>query len=430
MRRITFRRIGLTAAAAALVVLVALTAFRVQGSMALDHAVETFEETVGPLDFEAYRPPSVVDRENAALPVLEAMARLEAESDDRWRREVAELRARNRRGAGAWSPDEVAGTRELLASRAEVLALLHRAARRTGSSYRLDYPAGPEMEIPKFLLTLEAAELLFAEARLAWLDRRPGDAVRAVESLAALARTLEAEGPLLFQIVGQSVEILQYRAIADGVATAGAEPEALRRLRATAAERSRPDLLRRALGAEGSLLYALRRGGPFSTAGGRARSFLAPGEDRLPVSRTVAAGLDYYREVVEAMPELSYAEMLDRPDLLAFPVDDGSGLVVELGTSVATFQATEALARLTRLALDLALEGAEAGTLPNRLPATPEAGPDPFTATAPVYQRAPDGSATLTLAGADELWREVKPKAVRDPEEAPLFLWRLAAPGG
>lgn len=428
MTRIRSRRIGLASAALALVALVALTAFRVQGSMALDQAVERFEETVGPLDFEAYRPAPLPDGDNAAVPVLEAMERLEARSDDRWREEVAELRARNRRAAAEWSPAEVAEARELLASLPEVLALLHRAALRAGSSYRLDYTAGPEMEIPSLLLTLQAADLLFTHARIAWLDREPDHAARSIEALAALGRTLETEAPLLFQLVGQGVEILQYRAIQDGLAIGGAGPDILRRLRTSIGERSRSDLLRRSLGAEGSMLYAALRGGPWPETFARAQSEL--GRSRRVGTRSVAAGLEYYLGVVEALPQLSYAEMLDRPDLLAPPPDDDTGLVVGLESSVATFQAAEALARLARLALDLALEGAETGSYPPRLPATPEAGPSPFTAEPPVYEVTVDGSARLAVPGGDELWHEAKPKPGPREEEAPLFLWRLAAPVG
>lgn len=427
MTRITFRRIGLATAALALVALVALTAFRVQGSMALDHAVERFEETVGPLDFEAYRPAPVPDRENAALPVLDAMERLEALSaDGPWRGEVAELRTRNRRAATDWSPAEVAEARELLASRPEILGLLHRAAQRPGSSYRLEYTEGPEMEIPSLLLTLQAADLLFAEARLAWLDREPDRAARSIEALATLGRSLEAESPLLFQLVGQGIEILQYRAIRDGLTIGSVGPDVLRRLRVSIGDRSRADLLRRSLGAEGSVLYAVRPGGPWAEAVARTQSEF--GKSGRMGNRSVAAGLEYYLGVLEALPQLSYAEMLDRPDLLAPPPDDDTGLVVGLQGSVATFQATEALARLARLALDLALEGAETGSYPPRLPATPEAGPSPFTGAPPIYEITVDGSATLALPGADELWREAKPKAGPRNDEAPLFLWRLPAP--
>lgn len=429
MKRTTLRRIGLAAAGLVLVALATLTAVRVHGSMTLDHAAERFEDAVGPLEFEAYRPDPVPDRDNAALPVLEAVEHLEAHLDEgSWREAMGRLKREIRRPAAEWSSRDVARAQEALASRPEVLALLHRAAGRVGSSYRLDYSAGPEMEIPNLLLTLQAADLLFAEARVAWLDGRPDEAVRAVEALAALSLALETEAPLIFQIVGQAVETLQYRAIQDALAVGGVEPETLRRLRASGEDRPRQELFHLSLGAEGTFLHSMRQGGPFAEALARSQTYYGRLEHRVLGDSSVARGLEYYARVADALPRLSYAEMRDRPDLLTPPPDDSTGLVVGLGPTVATFQATEALERLTRLALDLALSATRDGSYPETLPAGVEDGPDPFAGTRPIYERSRDGSVTLTIPGADRLWREVKPGRITSDEEAPLFRWRLAPP--
>lgn len=429
MDRIHLRRIGLAAAALVLVALAGLTALRVHGSMVLDDAVERFEVAVGPLEFEAYRPAPVPDRENAALPILRAVERLEERPEDAsWREEMGALKQANRLAAGAWSAEDVARTRELVASRPEVLALLHRAAGRSGSSYRLDYTAGPEMAIPNLLLHLQGAELLFAEARLAWLDGRPGDAVRSVEALAALARALETEAPLIFQLIGQAVEVLQYRAIQDGLAVGGVPAEVLRRLGTSVEGPERFDLLRRSVGAEGTMVYSVREGGPYAEALAETQGYYGRLQHRWLSDGWTAAGLDYYSSVAEAFPAVPYAEMLDRPALLRRPPMYRAPVVVDLRSALGTFQATEALARLTRLALDAALTGAETGSLPEELPATPEAGPGPFTGVPPVYERSAGGSATLSIPGAEALWREVKAGHTAIETAAPLFTWRLAPP--
>jgi hypothetical protein len=429
MRRINLRRIGLAAAALVLVALAGLTAVRVHGSMTLDDAAARFEEAVGPLDFEAYRPPPVPDRENAALPILEAVERLEeGPGDDSWREEMGALKQSNRLAARDWSAGDVARARELVASRPGVLALLHRAAGRSGSSYRLDYAAGPEMEIPNLLLHLQAADLLFAEARLAWLDGRREDAVRSVEALAALRRALETEAPLIFQLIGQAVEVLQYRAIQDGLAVGGLGPEALRRLRATTEGTARSELLRRSVGAEGSMVYSVREGGPYAETFAQTQGYYGRLQHRWLADGWLGAGLDYYSSVAEAFPSVPYAEMLDHPALLRRPPTYRAPLVVDLRSSLGTFQGTEALARLARLALDLALAGAETGSLPEELPVTPEAGPGPFTGIPPVYERFMNGSATLSITGAEELWWSLKPGQVGRDQEAPPFTWRLAPP--
>lgn len=428
MKRITFRRIGLALAALVLVALAALTAFGVHGSMVLDDAVARFEEAVGSLDFEAYRPAPVPDGKNAALPILEAFDRLEARADEgSWREEVVALKGQNRRAAGDWSPQDVAWARELLASRPEALDLLHRAAGRSGSSFGLDYSAGPEMEIPKLLLALEAGDLLFAEARLAWLDGRPDEAVRSIVALSTLSRALETEAPLIFQLVGHAVEVLQYRAIQDGLAVGGVGPEAFRRLRASAGARERSRLLRLSLGAEGSMVYSVRRGGPYAESFAETQGYYGRLERRWLADASVASGLDYYSGVAEAFPSVAHAEMLDDPSLLR-PPSDRAPLVVDLRRSLATLQGTEALSRLARLALDMALAGAESGSLPGELPATPEAGAGPFAGIPPTYERSAGGTATLAIPGADDLWRGLKPRRARSEDEAPLFRWRLAPP--
>lgn len=431
MKRITFRRIGLTAAALLLLALATLTAARVHGSMVLDDAAARFEEAVGPLGFEAYRPEPVPDRENAALPILDALDRIEdRKEEEAWREELTALKLQNRRAIDEWSPEEAARGRELLASSPQVLALLHRAAGRSGSSFGLDYAAGPEMEIPKLLLALEAADLLFAEARLAWLDGRPEDAVRSVEALASLASALETEAPLIFQLVGQAVEVLQYRAIQDGLAVGGLPPEVLRPLRLSVRERGRSELLRRSLGAEGSMVYSIRRGGPLAEAFANSQSYYGRFQRSWQADGWVAGGLDYYSEIAEAFPSLIYAQMVEQDDLLRLPSQYRASLVPDLRSSLGTFLGTEALARLARLALDLALAGAESGALPEELPASPEAGPGPFTGIPPVYERSTGVSATLTIPGADGLWRGLRPGREGREHEAPLFRWRLASVAG
>lgn len=429
MKRITLRRIGLAAAALVLVALAGLTAVRVHGSMTLDDAAARFEEAVGPLDFEAYRPAPVPDRQNAALPILRAVERLEERPGDAsWREELGALKQSNRVAAGDWSGEDVARARDLVASRPEVLALLHRAAGRSGSSYRLDYAAGPEMEIPNLLLHLQGADLLFSEARLAWLDGRPEDAVRSVEALAALRRALEIEAPLIFQLIGQAVEVLQYRAIQDGLAVGGVGPEALRRLRASAEGTPRSELLRRSVGAEGSMVYSVRNGGPHAESFARTQGYYGRFQHLWLADGWVGAGLDYYSSVVEAFPSVPYTEMLDHPALLRRPPTYRAPLVVDLRSSLGTFQGTEALARLARLALDLALAGTETGSLPEDLPDAPEADAGPFTGIPPVYERSLNRLATITIPGADDLWRDLKPGRVGRDQEAPLFTWRLAPP--
>lgn len=176
------------------------------------------------------------------------------------------------------------------------------------------------------------------------------------------------------------------------------------------------------------MVYSVREGGPYAEALAETQGCYGRLQHRWLSDGWTAAGLDYYSSVAEAFPAVPYAEMLDRPALLRRPPMYRAPVVVDLRSALGTFQATEALARLTRLALDAALTGAETGSLPEELPATPEAGPGPFTGVPPVYERSAGGSATLSTPGAEALWREVKAGHTAIETAAPLFTWRLAPP--
>lgn len=429
LRRV-LRLAGLAVAAAVLVALASFTVLRVLGSRDLARSANRFEAIVGPLDFTAYAPEPVPDDRNAALPILQALDRLEAHEDPTWRAGLASLRQADHRPISRWSEEDWRLAGEVLDGVQDVLGPLERAGGRSGSSFQLDYAAGAEMEIPNLLLATEAADLLLARARLAWHEARPEDAATAVEALSTLGRALEGESPLIFQLVGNRTEILQFRAIQDGLATRRWGPEdraVLRRLTATTRDRPRQRSLRSTLGAEGAFLYSLRPGGRF------AGSFA----EELPARRrvayrwrgygSVAGGLDYYARVMEAYPALTQEAMAQDRGPTSPPRDGVLGpLIPNLRPSLRKLKAAESLARLARTALELAADGAAAGELPTALPAPPPA--DPFLGAPAVYERAPDGSAILTLPGGEEVWDALRPAGLRGGDEAPLFTWLLAPP--
>lgn len=427
MRRSTLRWIALVAAGVTLLGLAALTLFRAHGAREVDRAAQRFEFAIGPLDFEAYRPDDVADHDNAALPVLEANDRIERLKQDLFA-EITALRLASRRPASSWTPEEWQRAHSLLTEDevGSVLETLHRATGRAGSSFRLDYAKGAEMEIPNLLHAILAADLLFAEARVAWHDGRTEDGVAAVETQAALTRALKGEAPLIFQLVARGTEMAQYRAIRDALATGITDPQRLAELRATTAERPRADSLRGPLGAEGAFLYSVRPGGRLARAAVDDRPWSEGLRHRWLGHHSIAAGLDYYVRTAEAFPRLTAAELAG--DRLSPPRGQSGQLVPDLRPTLETFKATESLRRLSRTALDLAAEGAESGSLPETLPAATE--PDPFTGRPPVYRRAADGSATLTVPGAEELWWSIRPGRIGKEDEAALFTWSLAPPAG
>lgn len=94
-----------------------------------------------------------------------------------------------------------------------------------------------------------------------------------------------------------------------------------------------------------------------------------------------------------------------------------------------TFKAVESAAGLAGLALDVALEGVESGAHPASLAAVGDPGPDPFAGTEVEYRRRDDGLAVLTIPGAEELWRAIERRTIREEGEAPLYTCELAPAG-
>lgn len=429
-RRRALRRVGLVVAVVALVALATVTVLRLAGARKLAASAQRFEATVGPLDFEAYRPAEVPDSENASLPILEALDRLDLHGDAAWRGETAWLHQANRRPAAAWSAEDWTRAGALLDRSGDVLEPLDRARGRSGASFDLDYAAGPGMEIPNLLRAIEAADLLMARARVAWNQGNPDDGVVAIEALAALAHALEAESPLVFQLMGHNIEVLQYRAIQDAVALRSWRPDdlpRLRRLAVTAEEHLRQDELRRALVSEAALLYSVRPDGKYAEVIASQRRWPRSFTYRWQGYDLVASGLDYYTRVAKTYPSLTAKRLTAEADATRPPRNGLDSLIImNLRPTLTIFGAVDSLRHLARQALDVADKGAAAGALPEALPAPPAV--DPFFGVSAVYERAPDGSATLTLPGGDDTWERTRPSQARSADDAPLFTWTLAAP--
>lgn len=420
------RRIGLAAAGLALVGLAAVTVLRLLGARDLERAAREFEAEVGPLELEHYQPAEPPAAENAGRPIGEAVALLEAAAADRQLlAEVTTLHALNRRPLASWTPEERERVRRLVEKHGEELELLHRAAHLPASSFGLDYAAGPAMAIPPLLFHLRAGDLLLAEAHLAWLEGRHEEALAATEGLGALARALATEPPLIFHMIAGSIERFQHRSIQSALALGGLDEPTLRRLRSSLVSAPRAERFRAALGSEAALLYSVRPGGPAAAT---------VGYDELPYRwlghRYVARSLAYYRRIGEAYPEATFGAL--RKAALAPPEATIPGTVdhfaMDFREVAGGLKAVDAAAGLARLALDVALEGAEPGSYPASLAAVGEPGPDPFTGAEVEYRRRDDGSAVLTVPGAEELWREIDPRKLREGDEAPLFSWELAPP--
>ncbi len=430
MTRTAYRRFGLAVAAFVLVALPAYTVTRYHRAHRLDAAVERFERTVGSLETASYRPPAVPAEENTVSLLEAATARLRAAGHG------AEVPpAVRRKPIEAWSADQLRGVRGILSSQDETLALLHQVAARPRSSFDLPYDQGPKMPIPNLLMYLEAGDLLLAETRVAAADGDREGAVRAVEGLGALARSIAGEPPLVFQVVGHASARRQYRAIRAFLGGGGADRSDLERLAASLPAARFAEHFRRAVGAEGAVLYWARPSGP---GAGDITAYLGKESARaygsLLGEAYVARGLDAYARVVTAFPGSSYAALRARPGLFATPkpepplADPHLALVADLGLVVGEFKGTESIDRLARVALRLADEGLRTGRYPGSLAGLEGGGgPDPLTGSPLAYRRLADGSAALSVPGGQTLWEKVRPRRHRAGEES-LFAWTLPAP--
>ena len=430
MSRTTFRRFGLTVAALILVALPAYTVTRYHRARQLDAAAERFQRSVGPLETAAYKPPSVPAEDNA-VPLLEQAAeRLRAAGT------AAEIPlALRRKPLADWTDPEIGEVRGILAAQGPTLALLHEAATRPGSSFDLPYEQGPEMPIPNLLMYLEAGNLLLAEARVTAADGDLEGGVRSIEALGALNRSIQGEPPLVFQVVGHGEARRQYRAIRAFLTASAGDRSDLERLRASLPAAHFEESFRAAMGAEGAVLYWARPSGP---GAGEITAYLgkesAPAYDSSKGEVYIARGLDSYARMVSAFPGSSYSALLRRSDFFSAPTatpplaDPHLHLIDELGPATGEFKATESIDRLARLALQLADEGLRSGSYPDSLAGLEGGGdPDPLTGAPVAYRRLADGSATVSVPGAQALWQKIRPRR-RQPGEEALFTWTLPSP--
>ena len=95
-----------------------------------------------------------------------------------------------------------------------------------------------------------------------------------------------------------------------------------------------------------------------------------------------------------------------------------------LAVSLLRTQSMLSLRRLERLAISVRLEGLAAGRYPETLARWPEASaPDPFTGGEIRFERRPDGSAVISVPGAEETYNRANGLKTFVP-----YTWELPAP--
>ncbi|OYW07230.1 MAG: hypothetical protein B7X11_00170, partial [Acidobacteria bacterium 37-65-4] len=263
------------------------------------------------------------------------------------------------------------------------------------------------------------ARTIDERARLAvrqgdWTNYRLG-----VVELACIGASLERESPFIAQLVGVAAERIMFDAILAGVREPRTVRIALQGLDATI-----PGI---------DLVTAWRQGLGYLGAGVHSGAIelrdMFPPMGQTHVAVSVPSPEEYLRIVLSieglaAEPLGLDMALVDRLEK-SKQIGNRRPLADTLAGSLVRYQSILSLRRLARLALALRLEDLDKGQYPETLAAWPEAlAPDPLTGGPLRYERRADGSAVISVPGADELFNKINELKTSVP-----FTWELPPPG-
>lgn len=391
-----------------------LLAVRLQARGANVKLENEFCQKVGPLDPAAYASSVVPDAENAAIWLRAAAAALSLSKGDKdlvgdlsW---VMEDR---------WTADQRTAIERVFSRNAPAFALAERASALPRSSYLLSAQQAVRVkpEIP-LLDLLWLARTIDERARLAvnqgnWTNYRLG-----VLELACIGASLERESPFIAQLVGVAAERIMFDAILAGVREPTTSRIALQGLDATIPGTDLVTAWRQGLGYLGA--------GVHSGAIELRDMFPPMGQTHVAVS--VPSPEEYLRIVLSieglaAKPLGLDMALVDRLEK-SKQIGNGRPPADTLASSLVRYQSNLSLRRLARLALALRLEDLDQGQYPATLAAWPDASaPDPLTGGPLRYERRGDGSAVISVPGAEELFNKINELKTSVP-----FTWELPAP--
>lgn len=411
------RRVGVVLAVLLVLVLAATLALSLYGQWLSARALERYEAVFGPADLARFIRPEVPETDNAATWLTAGAGAIVLSSEGRAlvrRREGQQL---------AWSGAEIELAGRIVESNEPALALLRRAAGCAGSSYSLDYRQGAEMELPPLVELLDAASLLWIDARLAL---EAGDLPRLRIDLATLARladTLASESLLITVLVALATD-RHYLDLVHRLVTGGADQALLDDVEAVLAGRDRQADYLRSLAAEGAMSFGL-----WSESLPVLDSIWLPGWlqallNRVGAQLLLPAVLDVFSAVGELVAK-------PWPQILAASAERPAGgflkplaamLYPNLIDSIGRLKAVQSASRLALEAIRQRRALASAGAYhsadgPPRI--------DPYTGQEVRVDLRSDGSLVLSAPEAQELWQARYPHLKRFG--APPFTWALPA---
>lgn len=400
-------RIAGVAAVAGLAVLLGA---QLQARAADAQLEQAFTRKVGPLEPAAYASPTVPDGENAAIWLRAAASAMSLSQDDKDL--ITDL---STSPAADWTAVQREQAEGLLTRNAPALLLVQRAAAMPRSSYLLEtvrvHPDLPLLEL------IWLARTVNIRARLAAAEGDWAVLRSSVEGLACIGASLERESPLIAQLIGVASERMMDDALLAAVRSPASDRQALQGLEATIPDVDLAAAWRRALGYLGAGVHsgAIDLRDMFDEGTTRVAMSVPGPDEYLRIATEIQGlanrpmGLD---DALVNRLEASKRHLQSRP-----PADILAGSLVR-------YQSLLSLRRLARLALRLRLAALERGSYPESLARWPEsAAPDPLTGGALSYQRNPDGSATIAVPGAEELYNRINELKTVVP-----FAWELAPP--
>jgi len=220
------RRIGLAAAALAVIALAAALALRLYSTRRLERAIERFESEAGSLDLATYAPPPVEDRSRNAALWLQAGAQallLDPEQNRLIERRIGAL-------GEPWTAADAEAFAALRAEHDPARGLMHRAAGLDRSSFEIDYGRGAEADLPDFLALLRAGRILAVECDFELQRGRLEPALAALHLLERLTAVQRAESALIALLAGAAVERLYHDRL-EAILQVVEDEDTLRRLR-------------------------------------------------------------------------------------------------------------------------------------------------------------------------------------------------------
>jgi hypothetical protein len=319
-----------------------------------------------------------------------------------------------RRSPATWSPPEVAQVSRVLEALRQPLELAYGGTLRPVCEFPEMFPD------PKPLVWL--SRLLIADVGFNLQQGRPERALRSTEALRGLALGLESQPVFVSQLVGVHLEARYLLALRWMVESKAVPTEILARLRAELPRDSAQATLARFLRSEEAQLLAT-----FSdpkVVGSRLYDFWGGDNDRAIVVEGFGDLLVWsrlpYRQALRACA--ARGERHTNPGEIVWTM-----LAPNYLDFIGKCQAAAASRQLAGWALELRLDGALHGHLPERLPPAYAGAVDPFAGAHPSYTPLADGSARLYNSAAATEYHEL---ASYDTARILPFAWTLPSSDG